>query len=197
VLVASALWIAGGIVSPYAVCFLLVLTALERRIGGLRAAGVFLLGHGPATLATGVPVGLAALAGQLPASSLHRFDYGIGFGVAASIGAPAGVLTPWLRRPVLVLFGGMPVQDLVDFADPMTSWAPDLPGLPELRAAASCFASRGMPSRVLLRLADVRRPDVAGVEERVAVVPRVGTASRSVGAMSTRPVRRSSVVPLP
>ncbi|WP_407697054.1 rhomboid-like protein [Streptomyces dysideae] len=93
--VASALWVAGGNVSPYAVCFLLVLTALERRIGGLRAAGVFLLGHLPATLATEVPVGFAVL---------------------------AGLLTPWLRRSVLVLFGGMLVQDLVDFADPMTSW---------------------------------------------------------------------------
>ena len=38
VLVASALWIAGGILSPYAVALLFVLTALERRIGG-RAHG--------------------------------------------------------------------------------------------------------------------------------------------------------------
>ncbi|GAB2857737.1 hypothetical protein GCM10027074_25980 [Streptomyces deserti] len=122
VLPASALWIAGGIVSPYAVGFLLVLTALERRIGGLRTAGVFLLGHVLATLATEVPVGLAVLAGQLPESSLHRMDYGISFGVAAGTGALAGLLTPWLRWPLLVLFGGMLVEDLLAFTDPMTDW---------------------------------------------------------------------------
>ncbi|MCL8015684.1 rhomboid-like protein [Streptomyces sp. AS02] len=122
VLVASALWVAGGIVTPYTLCFLLVLTALERRIGGARTAVVFLAGHVLATLATEVPVGLAVLVGHLPASSLHRLDYGISFGVAASIGALAGLLRPWLRWPVLVLFGGMLLQDLIDFTDPLTNW---------------------------------------------------------------------------
>ncbi|MEU1024029.1 rhomboid-like protein [Streptomyces sp. NPDC005904] len=122
VLVASALWIAGGITSPYAIGFLLVLTALERRIGGWRTAGVFLLGHSVATLATEVPVGLSVLAGHLPDSSLHRLDYGISFGVAASVGALAGLLTPWPRWAVLVGFGWMLVDDLIEFADPMTNW---------------------------------------------------------------------------
>lgn len=122
VLVASALWIAGGITSPYAVVFLLVLTALERRVGGLRTAGVFLLGHAVATLATEVPVGLSVLAGHLPSSSVYRLDYGISFGVAASVGALAGLLTPWLRWAVLAGFGWMLVQDLIAFTDPMTNW---------------------------------------------------------------------------
>ncbi|WP_244165133.1 rhomboid-like protein [Streptomyces silaceus] len=122
VLVASALWIAGGITSPYAIGFLLVLTALERRIGGLRTAGVFLLGHVVATLATEVPVGLSVLAGHLPDTSLHRLDYGISFGVAASVGALAGLLTPWLRWIVLAGFGWMLVDDLIAFTDPMTNW---------------------------------------------------------------------------
>ncbi|WP_246201614.1 rhomboid-like protein [Streptomyces alboniger] len=122
VLVASALWIAGGITSPYAVGFLLVLTALERRIGGLRTAGVFLLGHVVATLATEVPVGLSVLAGHLPDSSLHRLDYGISFGVAASVGALAGLLTPCLRWAVLAGFGWMLVDELIAFTDPMTNW---------------------------------------------------------------------------
>ncbi|MGY6025986.1 rhomboid-like protein [Streptomyces spinosirectus] len=122
VLLASALWVAGGLVSPYVFCFLLVLTALERRIGGARTAVVFLAGHVLATVATEGTVGLAVLVGHLPDSSLHRLDYGISFGVAASVGALAGLLGPWLRWPVLALFGGMLVQSLLEFTDPMTSW---------------------------------------------------------------------------
>ncbi|MFD8422771.1 rhomboid-like protein [Streptomyces sp. NPDC059466] len=122
VLLASALWIAGGVASMYAAGFVLVLTALERRIGGVRAAGVFLLGHVVATLATEVPVGLSVLAGHLPGSSLHRLDYGISFGVAASVGALAGLLRPWLRWPVLLGFAAVLVGDLIAFADPMTDW---------------------------------------------------------------------------
>ncbi|MFM9676278.1 rhomboid-like protein [Streptomyces brasiliscabiei] len=122
VLLASALWVAGGVGSPYAVGFVLVLTALERRVGGWRTAAVFLLGHVLATLATEVPVGFAVLAGRLPDSSLHRLDYGISFGVAASVGALAGLLSPWLRWPILLCFGGLLVDDLFAYADPMTNW---------------------------------------------------------------------------
>ncbi|MCX4905492.1 hypothetical protein OHA11_14365 [Streptomyces sp. NBC_00878] len=122
VLVASALWIAGGLTSVFVIAFLLVLTALERRIGGWRTAGVFLLGHILATLATEVPIGLSVLAGHLPGSSLQRYDYGISFGVAASIGALAGLLTPWLRWALLGVFGWMVLGDLIAFTDPMTNW---------------------------------------------------------------------------
>ncbi|MFF6877869.1 rhomboid-like protein [Streptomyces sp. NPDC012474] len=55
VLIGSALWVAGGMTSPFTIAFVLVLTALKRRIGSLRTAGVFLLGHVLATLATEVP----------------------------------------------------------------------------------------------------------------------------------------------
>ncbi|MFD9096384.1 rhomboid-like protein [Streptomyces collinus] len=122
VLLASALWIAGGVVSPYAAAFVLVLSALERRIGAARAAGVFLAGHVLATLATEVPVGLAVLAGHLPDSSLHRLDYGISFGVAAAVGALAGLLAPWPRRLLLVPVTGILLGDLVASHDPMTDW---------------------------------------------------------------------------
>ncbi|MGW5430605.1 rhomboid-like protein [Streptomyces sp. NPDC004059] len=122
VLLASALWIAGGVLSPYALAFVLVLTALERRIGGARAACVFLAGHVLATLATEVSVGLAVLFGHLPATSLHRLDYGISFGVAAGIGSLAGLLRPWLRRPLLTLTAGTLLDDLIAFQDPMTNW---------------------------------------------------------------------------
>jgi len=122
VLVASALWVAGGLGSPFVAVFLLVLTALERRVGGVRTAVVFLTGHVVATLSTEMPVGLAVLAGQLPESSLHRYDYGISFGVAASVGALCGMLRPSVRWPVLVVFGGMLLQDLVNLTDPVSNW---------------------------------------------------------------------------
>ncbi|MGW2957700.1 rhomboid-like protein [Streptomyces sp. NPDC001220] len=122
VLLASALWVAGGLLSPYALAFVLVLTALERRIGGARTILVFLTGHVLATLATEVPVGFAVLVGHLPDSSLHRLDYGISFGVAASIGALSGLLTPWLRWPLLAVVGYSLVTDLIAFEDPMTNW---------------------------------------------------------------------------
>ncbi|NEB05640.1 rhomboid-like protein [Streptomyces sp. SID13726] len=122
VLLASALWVAGGILSPFALALLFTLTALERRIGGPRTVVVFLLGHVGATLATEVPIGLAVLAGHLPDSSLHRLDYGVSFGVAASIGALTGLLRPWLRWPLLLLFAWTLVEDLLAFTDPMTNW---------------------------------------------------------------------------
>ncbi|MEU4498250.1 rhomboid-like protein [Streptomyces sp. NPDC023998] len=122
VLGASALWVAGGLASPYAVAFLFVLTALERRIGGWRTAGVFLAGHVAATLATEVPVAVWVVTGQLPASSLHRLDYGISFGLMASIGALAGLLRPVPRATLLGFVFLMLVQDAVAFEDPLTVW---------------------------------------------------------------------------
>lgn len=155
VLIASALWIVGGMVTPYALGFLLVLTALERRLGGVRAAGVFLLGHVLATLATEVPVGLAVVAGQLPDSSLHRLDYGVSFGVATSVGALAGLLSPWLRRPLLIAFGGLLITDLIAFTDPMTNWghlislAIGIATWPLVRRAAADRAASAWPAGVV------------------------------------------------
>ncbi|MGW1374321.1 rhomboid-like protein [Streptomyces sp. NPDC002446] len=122
VLFASALWIAGGVTSAYALAFLLVLTALERRIGGLRSAAVFFGGHALATLATELPVAFSVAAGQLPESSLHRLDYGISFGVMTCTGALAGLLPAWARWPLLAGVGYLALTDLLAYADPMSDW---------------------------------------------------------------------------
>ncbi|WP_190022185.1 rhomboid-like protein [Streptomyces hiroshimensis] len=122
VLLASALWIAGGLYSLYGIVFVLVVSALERRTGGARTAGVFLLGHVLATLATELPVAGAVAAGQLPEASLHRLDYGISFGVMACIGALAGLLGQRAKWTVLGISFLMCAQDLVEFADPLASW---------------------------------------------------------------------------
>ncbi|WP_338120267.1 rhomboid-like protein [Streptomyces albireticuli] len=122
VLVASALWVAGGFYSAYGVLFAFVVSALERRVGAARTAGVFLLGHVLATLATELPVAGAVAAGRLPEASLHRLDYGISFGVMACIGA-LGVLLS--RRAAWAVVGPAALacaQDLVELADPLASW---------------------------------------------------------------------------
>ncbi|MEU2511411.1 rhomboid-like protein [Streptomyces syringium] len=122
VLVASALWIAGGIYSFYGVAFLLVVTALERRVGGARAAGVFLLGHVLATLATELPVAGAVAVGRLPEASMHRLDYGISFGLMACVGALSGLLRPRCKWALLGMAGAMCAQDLMELVDPLASW---------------------------------------------------------------------------
>ncbi|KUL53365.1 hypothetical protein ADL22_04235 [Streptomyces sp. NRRL F-4489] len=122
VLVASALWSAGGLATGYAVAFLFVLTALERRIGGVRTAAVFFGGHALATLATELPVGFSVAAGGLPDSSLHRLDYGISFGVMTCAGALAGLLPGWARLPVLAGAGYQALTGLMEYLDPMTDW---------------------------------------------------------------------------
>ncbi|MGW3010227.1 rhomboid-like protein [Streptomyces sp. NPDC001219] len=122
VLVASALWIAGGMTSAYALAFLFVLTALERRIGAMKTVAVFFGGHVLATLATELPVAFSVAAGGLPESSLHRLDYGISFGVMTCTGALAGLLPVWSRLPLLAGVGYLAVTDLLAYADPLTDW---------------------------------------------------------------------------
>ncbi|MES4904840.1 MULTISPECIES: rhomboid-like protein [unclassified Streptomyces] len=122
VLVASAGWVAGGVLTPYLLAFLVVVGALERRLGGLRTAGVFLLGHVLATLMTELPVAAAVAVGHLPDSSLRRLDYGISYGLLACTGALAGLLGPRLRWTLLGGITLVLVLDLVEFADPLTDW---------------------------------------------------------------------------
>ncbi|MEU8822755.1 rhomboid-like protein [Streptomyces sp. NPDC048636] len=122
-LLASAVWMVGGLASPYLPALLLVLTALERRIGGLRTAAVFLLGHVLATLLTELPVAASVALGHLPHSSLRRLDYGVSYGLIACAGALAVLLRPRARR---ALVGGIALSlaaaSLIGIADPLTDW---------------------------------------------------------------------------
>ncbi|WP_230991899.1 rhomboid-like protein [Streptomyces endocoffeicus] len=121
-LLVSALWAVGGITSPYLAAFPLVLGALERRLGGVRTAGVFLLGHVLATLLTEVPVAVSVAAGHLPDSSLRRLDYGVSYGLIACAAALAGLLSPRRRWALLGGVGlALTAGILVDF-DPLTGW---------------------------------------------------------------------------
>ncbi|MFI1306649.1 rhomboid-like protein [Streptomyces sioyaensis] len=162
VLVASALWIAGGMTSAYAIGFLFVLTALERRLGGLRTAAVFFGGHALATLATELPVAFSVAAGRLPETSLHRLDYGISFGVMTCIGALAGLLPAWLRWPLLAGVGYLAVTDLLAYADPMTDWGHLLSLTLGVAAWPLLRRWRTHRTRPAPLLADLRRPVLEG-----------------------------------
>ncbi|MFT2015111.1 rhomboid-like protein [Streptomyces sp. 796.1] len=121
-LLTSGVWVAGGLMSPSIVLFLLVLTALERRVGAWRTAGVFALGHVLATLLTELPVAASVASGYLPPSSLDRLDYGISYGLMASVGALAGLLSRGVRWALLGVVGSMLTLDLIELADPLTNW---------------------------------------------------------------------------
>ncbi|WP_256105615.1 rhomboid-like protein [Streptomyces sp. ODS05-4] len=159
-LFASALWLPGGLLSAYAAGLVAVLTALERRIGGRRTAAVFVLGHVLATLATEIPVALSVLAGHLPHTSLHRLDYGVSFGLLASVGALAWLLTPLTRTLVLGWVAVLLAIDLVEFADPLTDWGHPIALLV------------GLACRPLVRRAAARR--ARGGRQPVRTIPVSG-----------------------
>ncbi|WP_431042258.1 rhomboid-like protein [Streptomyces sp. P1-3] len=122
VLAASCVWVAGGLLSPYLLLFLLVIGSLERRLGWLRTAGVFLLGHVMATMVTEASVAVSVAVGHLPGSSLRRMDYGISYGLLASVAALAGLLRFRARLPLLAVTGAMLAYALVRMDDPLTDW---------------------------------------------------------------------------
>ncbi|MFD0338529.1 rhomboid-like protein [Streptomyces sp. NPDC127117] len=178
VLAASALWVVGGLTSPVVFVLALVLTALERRIGGWRTAAVFVLGHVVATLATEIPVGLSVVAGHLPESSLHRLDYGISFGLMASVGAVTWLFTPLVRTLVLGGLGVMLAIDLVDLSSPLTDWGHPLALL------------LGVACRPLLRRAGaVGEAVTRGVAARGEVIRGVVPSRRA--PRGTRPPARA------
>jgi hypothetical protein len=86
-LLTSALWLNGEAWLPYVVIFALAVAPLERRIGSLRAAGVFFSGHVLATLATELPILWAIRAGELPKSDGHWLDIGVSYGFFTTAGA--------------------------------------------------------------------------------------------------------------
>jgi hypothetical protein len=96
-LVSSALWIDYSSWIVYVLIFALAIAPLERRIGPGRTFGVFASGHLLATLATEVPVMWAIGTGRLPENDAHWLDIGVSYGVFATAGAIAVLLTPWLR----------------------------------------------------------------------------------------------------
>ncbi|GAA1262754.1 hypothetical protein GCM10009665_60500 [Kitasatospora nipponensis] len=96
-LLMSGLWVAGPVWMPYLWGFTFTVAPLERRIGSLRAAGVFAAGHVAGTLVSQAVVALAVATGQVGPSILDELDIGVSYGVLASLGAVSGLLSPRAR----------------------------------------------------------------------------------------------------
>jgi hypothetical protein len=110
VLVTSALWVDG-----------IVATLLERRVGTRWVVAIFASGHIGATLLTEGSVAVGVHYGVLPATAVSRLDVGVSYGLAAMLGAAAGLL-PRPARTIGVVGGwaylGWPIASGLD----MTSW---------------------------------------------------------------------------
>ncbi|GAA2131850.1 hypothetical protein GCM10009760_06070 [Kitasatospora kazusensis] len=104
-LLLSGLWVAGPVWMPYLWAFALTVAPLERRVGPWRAFGVFAAGHVLATLLSQGVVAVAVATGHLGAGALDDLDIGVSYGVLASLGALAGLLSP--RGRVLALTGAV------------------------------------------------------------------------------------------
>jgi hypothetical protein len=122
VLVTSALWVDGIVDGLLAVLVLGVLaTILERRVGTRWVVAIFASGHVVATLATEGAVAVGVHVGVLPANAVSRIDVGASYGLAALLGATAGLLP--MRVRTVGVFGawiylGWPIANRFD----MTSW---------------------------------------------------------------------------
>ena len=122
VLASSALWVDGVFDSVAAVLVLgIVATLLERRIGTRWVVAIFASGHVGATLVTEGSVAIGVHYGMLPATATSRLDVGVSYGLAAMLGAAAGLL-PRSVRTIGVAAGwaylGWPIATGLD----MTSW---------------------------------------------------------------------------
>ncbi|MFD0273256.1 rhomboid-like protein [Kitasatospora sp. NPDC127111] len=101
-LLLSGFWVAGTIWMPYLWAFAFTVAPLERRIGPGRAAAVFAIGHISATVLSQSVVILCVETGRLESEAMDYLDIGVSYGVLASLGALAGLLS---RRGRLLALG--------------------------------------------------------------------------------------------
>ncbi|MFI6844824.1 hypothetical protein OG535_24895 [Kitasatospora sp. NBC_00085] len=116
----SGFWVAGTIWMPYLWAFAFTVAPLERRVGPGRAAAVFAVGHVAATLLSQSVVIAAVAAGRLEAGALDNLDIGVSYGVLASLGALAGLLSPRGRLLALGVAGALIAEQIAGDRDLVT-----------------------------------------------------------------------------
>jgi hypothetical protein len=120
-LLMSGLWVVGPVWMPYFWAFALTVAPLERRVGPLRAAGVFAAGHVVGTLVSQGVVAVAVALGKVGPSILDELDIGVSYGVLASLGALAGLLSPRGRAVALTAAVLLVAHQMTDDADLVTA----------------------------------------------------------------------------
>jgi len=122
VLVTSAVWVDGIVDGLLAVLVLGILaTILERRVGTRWVVAIFASGHVGATLLTEGAVAVGVQLGVLPTTAVSRIDVGASYGLAALLGATAGLLPRRIRTTGVFaawIYLGWPILTQFD----MTSW---------------------------------------------------------------------------
>lgn len=179
VLASSALWVDGVVDSVLAVLVLgIVATVLERRIGTRWVVAIFASGHVGATLVTEGSVAIGVHYGIVPASATSRLDVGVSYGLAAMLGAAAGLL-PKPVRTIGVAAGwaylGWPIATGLD----MTSWGHII------------ALGIGVSWWPWLRRHDVRQSDPVGMMEQWSR-PRLPVRSWLPRQRSTIPTLRAA-----
>jgi hypothetical protein len=175
VLATSALWVDGVVDAVLAVLVLgIVATVLERRIGTRWVVAIFASGHVGATLLTEGSVAVGVHYGMLPTTATSRLDVGVSYGLAAMLGAAAGLL-PRPVRTIGVAGGwaylGWPIASGLD----MTSWGHII------------ALGIGVSWWPWLRRHEVRYGDAVGMMEQWSM-PRVPVRSWLLPQRSTIPI---------
>jgi hypothetical protein len=184
VLASSALWVDGIVDSVLAVVVLgIVATVLERRIGTRWVVAIFASGHVGATLLTEGSVAFGVHYGILPAAATSRVDVGVSYGLAAMLGAAAGLL-PRPVRTIGVAAGwaylGWPIATGLD----MTSWGHII----ALGIGVSWWPwLRRREMRRSSEVGEVRERDVVGMMEQWSM-PRSPVRSWLPRQRSTTPI---------
>ncbi|MFE0461693.1 rhomboid-like protein [Kitasatospora sp. NPDC058965] len=120
-LLMSGLWVVGPVWMPYFWAMALTVAPLERRVGPLRAAGVFAAGHVVGTLVSQGLVAVAVAMGKVGPSILDELDIGISYGVLACLGALAGLLSRRGRVLALTAAVLLVLHQVTDDADLVTA----------------------------------------------------------------------------
>jgi hypothetical protein len=170
-LLMSGLWVVGPVWMPYFWAFALTVAPLERKVGAVRAAGVFAAGHVVGTLVSQGVVAVAVGLGRVGPGILDELDIGISYGVLASLGAMAGLLSRRGRVLALTAAVLLVLHQVTDDADLVTAIGHPTALLAGVALWGPLRRGPGRPGGPLGRLRLPRLPRLLGQRPRVEPRP--------------------------